>query len=370
VTSATSGVGASWHHIALVYDKDAANEATLYFDGTVLDSWSQFDGNLDNSDTSPFSLGLARPGDDNWGDFAGLIDEAFVYTRALTPDDVAALYDAGLAGTYNSVLSLDTVTGTGTLTGDIEITDSLAPGNSAGTLTVDGNLELTETTVLDFEIGSSEWDFVDINGDLVLDGTLNISDLGDLGAGTYDLLAWSGTLTDNGLVLGAVPEGWSSDMFTLSVLETGSGIVQLQVIPEPASILLLVAGTALVFFGVEIQGNLAALAAGFFLVLISIFSIGLVIASTARDVKRAGMICSIVYFPMLLFSGTTIPFPVFPEFVQKAAMILPLRHGIMLLNGLAAGEGFAGYIPQVLILAVIATAGILLSLASFRWDME
>lgn len=72
---------------------------------------------------------------------------------------------------------------------------------------------------------------------------------------------------------------------------------------------------------------------------------------------------------MLLFSGTTIPFPVFPEFVQRTAAILPLRHGIMLLNGLAAGEGFIGYIPQLIILAVIATTGIVLSLATFRWDM-
>lgn len=53
--------------------------------------------------------------------------------------------------------------------------------------------------------------------------------------------------------------------------------------------------------------------------LISIFSLGLMIASSARDVRRAGMVASILYFPMLLFSGTTIPFPVFPESVQRVA---------------------------------------------------
>ena len=133
---------------------------------------------------------------------------------------------------------------------------------------------------------------------------------------------------------------------------------------------LVVAATAIVAFGVRLDGSALAIVGAYLLVMISIFAIGLVIASTARDVKRAGIIASIVYFPMLLFSGTTVPFPVFPEAVQRAAAILPLRHGIELLNAAALGAPVADVLPRVGLLAAIAVVGIVISVRTFRWDME
>ena len=102
----------------------------------------------------------------------------------------------------------------------------------------------------------------------------------------------------------------------------------------------------------------------------TIFEIGLVIASTARDIKRAGMIASLVYFPMLIFSGTTVPFPVFPEFVQRAAVILPLRHGIELLNAASFGTSLGSMWPRILLLLGISIGGVIVSIRTFRWDME
>jgi ABC-2 type transport system permease protein len=133
---------------------------------------------------------------------------------------------------------------------------------------------------------------------------------------------------------------------------------------------LLVTIAARLFFGVDLPGSPIAVAGAFALVLVSIFSLGLMIASSARDVRRAGMIASILYFPMLLFSGTTIPFPVFPEGVQRVASILPLRHGITLLNGVARGERITAHAPEIGLLVAIAVIGILVSIRTFRWDME
>ena len=133
---------------------------------------------------------------------------------------------------------------------------------------------------------------------------------------------------------------------------------------------LVVAATAIVGFGVRLDGAPFLIAGAYLLVMVSIFSIGLVIASTARDVKRAGIIASIVYFPMLLFSGTTVPFPVFPEAVQRAAAILPLRHGIELLNAAALGSPVVDLLPRAALLAAIAIVGIIVSVQTFRWDME
>lgn len=131
----------------------------------------------------------------------------------------------------------------------------------------------------------------------------------------------------------------------------------------------LVTGTAMVFFKLDLAGMPSSIAAAYLIVLVSIFSIGLVIASTARDIKRAGILCSIVYFPMLLFSGTTIPFHIFPQPVQLAAQVLPLRQGIILLNGISNGHGFTAFLPQMSILAAISVIAITVSVRTFRWDM-
>ncbi|MFW5815162.1 MAG: hypothetical protein ACOCWX_06905 [Spirochaetota bacterium] len=74
----------------------------------------------------------------------------------------------------------------------------------------------------------------------------------------------------------------------------------------------LVLAVAVLAFGYELAGSPLTLLGTYMLVMVSIFSIGLVIAS-------------LVYFPMLVFSGTTVPFPAFPEVVQRAAVVLPLR---------------------------------------------
>ncbi|MBD4519906.1 hypothetical protein GUG72_07430, partial [Xanthomonas citri pv. citri] len=41
-----------------------------------------------------------------------------------------------------------------------------------------------------------------VNGDLTLDGTLNITDLGGFGTGVYRLIDYTGALTNNGMLIG------------------------------------------------------------------------------------------------------------------------------------------------------------------------
>jgi ABC-2 type transport system permease protein len=133
---------------------------------------------------------------------------------------------------------------------------------------------------------------------------------------------------------------------------------------------MLVTLVAVLFFRLDLAGSPAVITGAFLLVLVSIFSLGLMIASSARDVRRAGMIASVLYFPMLLFSGTTIPFPIFPEGVQRVAAILPLRHGITLLNGVTQGELVGQYLPEIALLVAVTVIGIAVSIRTFRWDMD
>ena len=118
--------------------------------------------------------------------------------------------------------------GTGSFGGDVSISDgTLAPGNSAGTFTIGGDLVLNGFSTLAFELGAPDQgpgngsDHIVVGGDLTLDGTLDISNIGGFGGGLYRLINYAGSLTDNGLEFGAVPEGFAATGLTLSTATSG-----------------------------------------------------------------------------------------------------------------------------------------------------
>ncbi len=152
------------------------------------------------------------------------------YGGAATIDDTAPIGGAitvtgtklvlnGWLGGPTSTLAVSggaTLAGWGTFGGSVSITDGiLAPGNSPGTLTIDGSLTLASNSILNFEfgqantVGGSLNDLVIVHGDLTLAGTLNVtqSEGGTFGAGVYRVISYDGDLTNQGLVLGTMPTG-------------------------------------------------------------------------------------------------------------------------------------------------------------------
>ncbi|WGT61328.1 autotransporter outer membrane beta-barrel domain-containing protein [Variovorax paradoxus] len=122
----------------------------------------------------------------------------------------------GNAGSTMSVTGGGTLGGTGTVGGSVAINDGvLAPGNSPGTLTINGDLSLASASVLNYEFGQAGVaggplnDLTVVVGNLTLDGTLNatVSAGGAYGPGLYRVISYGGTLTDNGLALGTMPAG-------------------------------------------------------------------------------------------------------------------------------------------------------------------
>ncbi|TPJ22712.1 autotransporter outer membrane beta-barrel domain-containing protein [Mesorhizobium sp. B2-8-3] len=117
-----------------------------------------------------------------------------------------------------SVGSGATIGGKGVIGGDVTVADgaTLSPGSAdgiAGTLAIAGNLNLSSGAVLNYSFGEADVaggalnDLTTVGGNLVLDGTLNVgvSAGGTFGPGVYRVFSYDGTLTNNGLVVGAIP---------------------------------------------------------------------------------------------------------------------------------------------------------------------
>lgn len=165
------------------------------------------------------------------------------------------------AGTFDAIaaVSLPTFTsisGAGAISPGSQVvtlaaTSTLAPGNSAGTLSVNGALALAAGTAVDFElnggntaVGAGVNDLVTGVVDLTLDGTLNVTPLASFAAAsngdTWRLFDYTGALTDNGLALGSMPTLGAGLSFAIDTATSGQ--VNLTIVPEPASLALLAVG--------------------------------------------------------------------------------------------------------------------------------
>lgn len=125
--------------------------------------------------------------------------------------------------------------------------------------------------------------------------------------------------------------------------------------------------TAVAAFGYRMQGNVLLFIGSWILTLISMLSIGMVLASLCRTVKSANAVTSIVYFPMLFLSGATIPFEIFPEGLQKVASVLPLTQGIKLMKAASMGTPVESVMGIIILLLGITVVSCIISVKTFRW---
>ncbi|MEE1099862.1 MAG: ABC transporter permease [Agathobacter sp.] len=122
-----------------------------------------------------------------------------------------------------------------------------------------------------------------------------------------------------------------------------------------------------VIFGYRMSGNVLAYIAMWLLTMLSMFSVGLMVASLCRTTKSMNIATSLLYFPMLLFSGATIPAEVFPEAVQAVIKWMPLGIGIDLLKKVSIGNYDDILIP-VVTLSVIVVICTVVAIKTFRWE--
>ena len=132
--------------------------------------------------------------------------------------------------------------------------------------------------------------------------------------------------------------------------------------------LVLVYAAAALFFGYRMEGSWLTFLGAYLLVLLSIFSIGLLVGGTASNIKTAGIWASVLYFPMLVFSGATLPYEVMPGALQKAADVLPLTHGIKLMKAASLGLPADGVLLPLAVMAGLALICSMAAVRFFKWE--
>ncbi|MGN0318622.1 MAG: ABC transporter permease [Lachnospira sp.] len=125
---------------------------------------------------------------------------------------------------------------------------------------------------------------------------------------------------------------------------------------------------SVVFLGYEMKGNILAFIGSWLLTLVSMLSIGLLMASLCRTIKSVNAVTTFVYFPMLFLSGATIPYELFPRGLQKVSDVLPLTQGIKLMKAVSMGVSLEDVWIIVLLLVGITLICSVVSVKAFRWE--
>lgn len=185
---------------------DVANNGTLVFD---------------RSDTYAFAGLISGSGAlEQQGAGTTVLSAANSYTgpTGVRSGNLIINGDQSAATGATSVDSGGTLGGKGIIGGDVAIADggTLSPGDlgaAPGTLSIKGSLSMSDTSNLNVNFGQANVvggplnDLVQVDGDLTLDGTLNVSvsSGGTFDPGIYRIMSYGGALIDNGLGVGSVP---------------------------------------------------------------------------------------------------------------------------------------------------------------------
>ncbi|MDX8513970.1 autotransporter outer membrane beta-barrel domain-containing protein [Mesorhizobium sp. VK23E] len=176
---------------------------------------------FDRSDTLTFGGLISGSGSVNQiGSGATVLTGNNTYTGATTVSTGTLIVngDQSAATGPTSVAGGGTLGGTGIIGGSVTIANDgiLSPGhlgNSPGTLTIRKDLLLSGGSILNYNFGKANTpggalnDLTQVNGNLTLAGTINVSvsSGGSFDPGVYRVISYAGTLTNNTLQTGVIP---------------------------------------------------------------------------------------------------------------------------------------------------------------------
>ena len=102
--------------------------------------------------------------------------------------------------------------------------------------------------------------------------------------------------------------------------------------------------------------------------MVTLASIGFLIASLVPTARFAQPIGSLIIYPMLGLSGLFVPLDRLPPTAEAVARVLPFTYAVSLLRGIWRGDGWFAHTPDVAGLLIILVLSLAISARWFRWQ--
>ena len=125
---------------------------------------------------------------------------------------------------------------------------------------------------------------------------------------------------------------------------------------------------AALFWKVCLHGSLPGFLGRWLITMLSTLSVGMLVGGVAKDTKQASIIASILYFPMLIFSGITLPIEVMPRAMQKIVSFFPLTQGVTMMKNAFLGVGTGNILLPVCVMLGLTALCAGFSVRFFRWE--
>lgn len=125
---------------------------------------------------------------------------------------------------------------------------------------------------------------------------------------------------------------------------------------------------ARLFWNVTIHGSWLAFLGSWLLTMVSTLSIGMMVGGIAKNEKIASVIACVLYFPMLIFSGATLPFEVMPEMMQKIIRVLPMTQGIQLMKETSLGLPVGNVWLPIIVMGAVTVLCTGIAVKCFKWE--
>ncbi len=125
---------------------------------------------------------------------------------------------------------------------------------------------------------------------------------------------------------------------------------------------------AKISFGMRFLGNPVSLFAAYFLACMSFYTLSFVLAGVVPTGRATQRVSTILFFPMIFFTGATIPFEGLPHSAQQIGQFLPLTYVISLLRGVWAGGSWSAHGTDLAVLLSILVIGVAVSAKTVRWE--
>lgn len=122
------------------------------------------------------------------------------------------------------------------------------------------------------------------------------------------------------------------------------------------------------FYPMPADAPLLAFLLAVLISMLSILSIGFVIASIVPTARFAQPIGAVILYPMIGLSGIFVPLDALPPLLQTIARFVPLTYAVSLLQGIWSGDHWAAHTGDLAGLALVFGLCTAISARVFRWE--